>query len=255
MSTKKEPEQQSLAVADPPLSTAIERPSTLEVWAHLASDLTIPVERLKELMQMQERAEDRDAERQFIAAFARLQLKLPRVVKNGKIDLGRGKPIPFAKWEDIDLVIRPILAAEGMALSFLTKVQDGVTMMVCRLSHVGGHSKESQMPLFQDKGPGRNDMQAWGSGRQYTKRYLACDMLNIVTVGEDNDGKSVGRIDAEQLNTIRDMILGCEMDDAAQRRFTEYMEVERVEDINRSDYEKAMNALRAKLNKLKREGK
>ena len=232
------------------LSLAV--PTTIEVFAGLLQNKDIEISRIRELMDVQREAERREAERLFIAAFNRIQPKLPRVVKLGKIDLGRGKPIPFAKWEDVDSVIRPILAEEGMTLSFVTRTLEGdKTVMVCRLSHVAGHTWESEMPLFQDKGPGRNEMQAWGSGRQYTKRYLACDLLNIITVGEDNDAAGTGFISEQQTNTIIDMMAACEMDQQSQSKFLELMQSESVSELQKRDYPKAMSLLQAKLKKLR----
>lgn len=77
---------------------------------------------------MQERAEQRNAEKEFNAAFVRVSAKLPRVKRNGTIELPirrndtsespRTKAVAFARWEDIDRLIRPILAEEGMALAW-----------------------------------------------------------------------------------------------------------------------------------------
>ena len=225
--------------------------STLEIFSALARDASIPIERIQQLIEMQEHAEDRQAERDFNAAFSRLQLHLPRVVKRGRIDLGKGKPIPFARWEDVDSVVRPILAGEGMALSFPTKVLDGATVMVCRLSHVGGHSKESEMAVPQDKGPGRNDLQAWGSGRQYVKRYLACDLLNIVTVGEDDDGRSSGQISQDQVLELEDLMRECRLSPHGVSKFLETFGVKSAGDIQKGAYKAAVNLLTAKLRNLK----
>lgn len=243
------PEQQALSVIDAPGPPA--PVSVIEIFASLARDQSIPLERIKGLMEMQRDAEDHQSEREFNVAFNKMQLRLSRVVKRGSIDLGRGKPIPFARWEDVDAVVRPVLASEGMSLSFPTRVENGQTIMACRLSHVGGHSRESEMPLTQDKGPGRNDMQAWGSGRQYIKRYLACDMLNIVTVGEDTDANGPSTtLDEMQLKNVTDMILACNMDDDSRSKFLEMMGVERIEEIRSRDYPKAMDKLKLKLRRV-----
>ena len=86
----------------------------------LAKDPAVDVTKLDAILKMQERLEVRQAEREFTAAFARLAGKLPRVKKNGTITLitkeGVNKgSIPFARWEDMDKMIRPLLVDEGFA--------------------------------------------------------------------------------------------------------------------------------------------
>src|SRR5690242_9609970 len=100
-----------------------QRPQTvLEIIADAATNPQVDPAKLAALFDLKERVDARDAEMAFNQAFARLQPKLPRVKKNGTIDLGRGgKAISFAKWEDVDAVIRPLLTEEGFSLSFTSK--------------------------------------------------------------------------------------------------------------------------------------
>ncbi len=187
--------------------------SLLAAIVNASRDPSIDVAKLQALMDMQERLEERQAKREFIAAYARLSGKLPRVKKNGTIDLtkrgetpapGKKNEVPFAKWEDMDKIIRPLMAAEGFSLSFdsAPRTEQGGGLVVSgELMHHFGHSRTASMPLPLDTGPGRNNLQAAGSTLSYGKRYVAEMLLNIVREGADDDGQKsadMGLISDEQ---------------------------------------------------------
>ena len=228
-----------------------DEPTVLEVIQQLAIDDRVSVEKLAGLMQLQERAEARQAEREFTQAFASMQLEMPRVPKRGVKDMqGKGK-IPYAKWEDLDEIVRPVLARHGFSLSFPTRVLDGKMVMVLVLSHIGGHFRESFMPVSADPGPGRNDIQAIGSGRSYTKRYLTLDALNIITEGADDDGAATGWITDTQADSIMSLLeeCGAKTNPQIQAGFLKYMEAKTVSEIRKSDFAKAIKVLEAKRRK------
>jgi ERF superfamily len=172
----------------------------------------VDVTKLEALMKMQERLEDRQAEREFNAAMTRLAGKMPTIDKKGTIEFtdkkGNDRKTPFARYEDIDTVIRPHLIEEGMSVSFTSKWgADGVTVFAT-LAHHMGHSTTAEIRLPMDSSGSKNPLQAMGSSLSYGKRYLVCMLLNIVTRGEDDDGKRGGSrfITDDQAATIRDLM-------------------------------------------------
>ncbi len=194
-------EPRDLAVADEPgRDLAPPQGPLLSAIVTLAKDPTVDTSKLQALLEMQERMEARQAEREFIAAFNRLSTDLPRVKKNGTITLiakdGANKgSIPFARWEDVDKAIRPLMVREGFTLSFDSAPRPGEgggLIVTGTLMHAAGHTRTASMPLALDTGPGRNNLQAMGSTLSYGKRYCAEMLLNIVREGEDDDGKLGG---------------------------------------------------------------
>ena len=177
--------------AQPP-APVIEERSLLSAIVDVARDPKLDVAKLDALLKMQAELEKRQAERAAIEAFAEMSAAMPRVTKKGAIDLGRGKPIPFAKWEDMDKVIRPLLAKHGFTLSFDSEAIEGGLLVRGELMHRGGHVRRASMPLPFDTGPGRNQLQARGSTLAYGKRYCAEMLLNIVREGDDDDGTKGG---------------------------------------------------------------
>jgi|SRR5215469_7391405 len=177
-------------VASPPTSL-------MEAIWRAASDPNIDTEKMKAFLEMQERMEARQAEQTFNRQFARLSGKMPRVKKNGRVELGQGKgSYPFAKWEDMDRIIRPLLDEHGFTLSFNSaprQADGGGLVITGTLRHEDGHQIQAQMPLPLDTGPGRNNLQATGSTLSYGKRYCAEMLLNIVREGDDDDGSKFGQ--------------------------------------------------------------
>jgi hypothetical protein len=180
-----------IEVAIPVPVPAVSSPAQLlSTIIEMARDESLDIDKLRVLLEMQQQMEVRQAEIEFNRALARLSAKLPQVPRNGVVRLGEGKgSYPFAKWEDMDKIIRPLLAEEGFALSFTTHDREGSGAVITgKLRHRDGHSETAQMSLPADFGPGRNDLQAMGSALQYGKRYCAEMLLNIVREGVDNDG-------------------------------------------------------------------
>lgn len=209
------------------------------------------VDAIRAMLDMQRLLVRDQAERAFNEALTRLSAKLPHVKKNGKIPLkdsaGKLREVSFAKWEDIDTVIRPLLAEEGFSLSFDTQPRTGDgggLVIVGMLSHVQGHSRTASIPLPLDSGPGRNNLQAGGSTFSYGKKYTAFMLLNIVCEDEDDDGRGVdGVIDNARAVEIDLLITEVGAD---KTRFLTFMKANSVPEILASDYQKAVDMLKAK---------
>lgn len=210
----------------------------------------INVDVIERLVALQERQDAKRARAEFMGAMARLSTKLPRISKKGTIPLGAGKgEIPYAKYEDIDAVCRPMLAAEGLSVSFSTRVNPaGGVIMILTVAHQSGHSETSERPAPPDPGPGRNATQAQGSGESYAKRYLFNAFFNIITEGADDDGRATGFITDQQADCVRDLVaqLGSAWTPDNQVKFLKWIGADKIAHINASDYKKACNFLEAK---------
>ena len=216
------------------IATALERPE-------------IDASKLEALLRMQREVEADEARRQFNAALYAAQQAVPRVTKRGAIDLGKGKPIPFATWEDVDKVLRPIMREHGFSLSFsATSRTDGTGAVVtARLLHAAGHAQEATMPLPPDVGPGRNALQAMGSTLSYAKRYLAEMLFNIVRENEDDDGRAGGSNPITEEQEKRLVALMQETNTHPDA-FLQYLGVDALEELEQSRFTAAVNALMAK---------
>lgn len=247
---------ESTALAERPAASApaiVEQGPLLSAIVTLAKDPAVDTTKLQALLEMQERMEGRQAEREFTAAFARLSAKLPRVKKTGVISLGKDKgSIPFARWEDMDKIIRPLLIEEGFALSFdsAQRPGDGGGIVVTgTLMHAAGHHRTASMALGLDAGPGRNNLQAMGSSLSYGKRYTTEMLLNIVREGDDDDGKTGGTkfVSVEEAAELDGMIRELGID--PEKFLHQFFEVLDVRSLEAAQFVPCKNMLLAKRKK------
>ena len=144
----------------------------LDVIEAASRDQSVDVVKLSALLDMQERIVARNAAAAFNHALSRVSAHMPRVKKNGRVDLGGGKGYDFARWEDMDSVVAPLLRQEGFTLAFDCQAKDGGGAIITgTLLHRDGHTRSSSIPLSLDSGAGRNNLQAMGSTLSYGKRY------------------------------------------------------------------------------------
>jgi hypothetical protein len=223
--------------------------SLLPAIIGLAKDPSVDVAKLDALLKMQAQMEERDAKREAVEAFTKLSADLPRVRKNGTIDLGKGRAIAFAKWEDMDAVIRPLLVANGFSLSFNSETREGGGLVVTgELMHRSGHVRTATIPLPLDSGPGRNNLQAVGSTLSDGKRYCAEMLLNIVREGEDDDGHAAGLrfISGEEVEQLQKLI---EETGTDERRFLDVLQLQHLGEIQQGGFTIARNMLLQKRRK------
>ncbi len=223
------------------------QPTMIEVIQALAVDERVNVEKLAALMGLQERAEAREAERQFNIDLAAAMAEMPSVRKNAVKDMGTKGSIPYANYEQLDRIIRPIEQKYGFCRIFSTApLEKPGTLMTLRLLHRGGHSITSTRYQPPDPGPGRNETQAIGSADSYARRYLTLAIWNIVTVGADDDGVMANAISQQQADDINSLISEIGMTAAGRDAFFKLADVKSVEEIPQRRYKDIMQALQSK---------
>jgi hypothetical protein len=150
------------------------------------------VSKLEKLLDLNERILDRNAKAAFDEAFSRMWPELPEIDEKGAIKNKDGSiKSRYARYEDIQFQIRPVLKQFGFAMRHRTEFpvdRPGIIRIVGILSG-HGHTEESTFESPADKNDYRTAIQDQGSTISYGKRYTTCDLLNIITRGLDNDGQ------------------------------------------------------------------
>jgi hypothetical protein len=110
------------------------------------------------------------------------------------------------------------------------------------------------MPAPADTTGGKSKVQAVGSTNSFLRRYIACNIFNIVVVGDDDDG-SGGTVDEAQTKTL----LGLVKKAKVGPKFLKYMKAQSVEEagsleaavatIAARDYRKAVSTLEEQIAK------
>jgi len=239
---------QDVAVA--PSSALSPAESMLNFVAEALHNKDIDHNKLDALLRMQREIVADDARGQFNRALHAAQSEMPRVKKNGTIDLTRkdgttGGSIPFAKWEDVDAIVRPIAQRYGFSYTFSSeeRTRDGGGVnMHGTFRHIAGHSETISMVLPLDTGAGRNNIQAAGSTNSYGRRYLTENFFNIVREGADDDGRAAGTryIPAETVTAIAEALKKRKI---PEHEFVVLLGVRSLEEIEMHDLPRAKNAI------------
>lgn len=165
----------------------------LAMIARAAADPQTDVDKFQRLMEMYDAHLAREAARAYHAAMAVMQPLLPEVEERGEITDKAGEvQSTYAKWEDIQAKIKPILAAHGFALTFAVEDADAAVLVTAKLSHRDGHVEQTTKRLPLDTSGSKNIVQAHGSTVSYGMRYTALALLNLTSRGLDDDGVAGG---------------------------------------------------------------
>ena len=123
----------------------------------------------------------------LVAALARCQAKFPPIVKGHDNPAFKGSK--YADVADILAIVRPVLAAEGIAVSQYTETdgETGAVTLITSLLYGPGGLGSGMSSAFPLHIAGLTDQQV-GSKLTYNRRYQLCALLGVHPVGDDDDG-------------------------------------------------------------------
>lgn len=169
-------------------------PAFVSMVERLAVDPRVDVDKLERLLALQERVIAQQARAEFESAFAEMQGELPAIDERGRIEVNGVVRSKYARYEDIQAAVRPVLKQHGFSLRHREEdLPDGKLRIVGILSHRAGHREEDKFDCPPDASGGKSNIQAIGSTRSYGMRYTTISLLNIETRGMDDDGHAAGR--------------------------------------------------------------
>lgn len=159
-----------------------------------AIEKNLDIDKLKELMELQDKWEKKQAKKSFYAALASFQERVPvlRKDKTAKIFPREGKPAYSYKYASLGSITSQIKdALKECGLSYRWEfTEEGSKMKVaCIITHVDGHSEVSTLSAGKDNSGGKNEIQQSGSTQTYLQRYSLIGALGLSTAEDDNDGK------------------------------------------------------------------
>lgn len=244
----------------PPLASTDPVTSMMLMMERIAKNKEVDVEKMREVKELAMSLLNDQRRAAFDDALAQMQDELPTITARGRLEIrekdakgGRtGKLIqstPYAKWEDINDMIKPVLRKHGFSLRFKTGLSEKGLVTVTGILAGHGHREESMFELQHDATGSKNAVQAVGSSTSYGKRYAASALLNLTSRGEDDDGKAgggapleeggfpgdqVNLITSDQITALRNL---CKKQGCPERKFLDWADVDRIEDIRAENYE------------------
>lgn len=156
------------------------------------------IEKLKQLMDLQERWAATEARKAYNAAMKQFKSNPPTIQKNHEVKFGTTK-YSHATLDHVCDVVTKGLSAVGITHAW--KVRQGeVITVVCILTHELGHSEETEMSGLPDNSGSKNSIQSIGSTVTYLQRYTLLAACGLAAKNDD-DGQIAGKpiIEAEQI--------------------------------------------------------
>jgi len=172
-----------------PQEVPVPTPVTL---IELALNQGADIEKLQQLMDLQERWEKKEAKKAFLDAMAQFQTMVPVIKKTRTAKINSQKGSYSYKFADLGTITSQIKEAlKDCGLSYRWEFEDhGPKLKVtCFVSHRDGHTESSVMEAGMDNSGYKNDIQQKGSTQTYLQRYTLIGALGLSTADEDNDGR------------------------------------------------------------------
>ena len=164
--------------------------ATINAIERICLNPEMDVEKLERMLDMQERVLDRQAEQQFQVDMANMQAEMPVIERNGKIEVNKVVRSRYAKFEDINRAVLPVMQKYGFSITFETQQSDAYINIIGVLRHKSGHKQSTQLQIPYDTSGAKNAVQAVGSSVSYGKRYVMSALLNITSTDDDDDGQA-----------------------------------------------------------------
>jgi hypothetical protein len=212
--------------------------SVMSVIEKAVANPEIDIEKMQQLLDLQERIMDKGAEASFNQAMVMALAEIPSFEQNTS-----GHKFMYASFESINHVVKPILAKHGLFMNFTTNFpNEGGVMVTAVITHKDGHAKQTTGLFPFDTSGSKNDIQAVGSAISYGKRYMQSSLLNITTHSEDDDGfasqKKVGT------NEIANLTKGLVKAGQGDAGLCTYLEVAKLSEIPMDKYAEAVQFIK-----------
>jgi len=235
----------------------------------MAMEKNLDLNRLQQIIDMQERQEAKAAKREFVKAKNAAQSEMEVIVKDAKNDQKNSR---YARLEAVSRKVTPCITSHGFALSLSERpstpdqpVREGDRRFVLTLSHVAGHSEEyiGDFPIDGKGAKGGNVMsetQGYVSTGSYAQRVLICRALNLTIADSDTDGElEKAKLSENQIADINDQFELCRLGGRSINvpRFVKWLrggiDGGDLSDVYAMKYDEAIQALRAERKKTKPE--
>ena len=161
------------------------------------------LDKLQQLMDLQDRWDANQARKAYIEAMAGFKTNPPEIFKTKRVSYGNTE-YKHATIGDVTAAIIDGLSAHGLSHRWDID-QSGGIKVTCVLTHRMGHSESTVMQAPADQSGGKNAIQAIASTVTYLQRYTLLAATGLATQDEvDDDGGSgdtdedIARRQAEQ---------------------------------------------------------
>lgn len=209
------------------------------------------LDKLEKVLLIHERWEANQARKAYYKAMTMFKANLPQIDRNKKVKYAAGNSevrYSYASLFNAMDKVTPRLSEYGLSVAWFHKQTEKELAVTCRITHELGYSEETSLTGPHDTTGSKNAIQALGSTNSYLERYTFFALIGAAAKDQDDDGKAAdpGKpaeyIGDKELHAIRDGLISV---DRSENKFIEYMKIESLEKMLKSDYPKALAAIEA----------
>lgn len=202
------------------------------------------VETIEKMMELQERYEANEARKAYHVAMTAFKADPPQIDKDASVKYGQ-TAYKHATLANVTSKINKALSGHGLSASWQTEQKEKGITVICKITHILGHSESTPLTAPADSSGAKNNIQAIGSTITYLERYTLLSLTGLATSEMDDDGagSEAEYISEDQLVTINEYF---DVLDVDVKKFKAFMKVEDVSEILKKNYNKAISALKEK---------
>ena len=157
----------------------------------LAIDRDLPIEKLQQLMGLQERWEANEARKAYVAAMGDLKRDdCPVIVKDQTVSY-KNTRYDHSSLAHVVSQCVAALAKHGFHHEWETAQDKGTVEVSCIVTHRQGHSTRKTLTAPHDTSGSKNAIQAIASTVTYLQRYTLLMALGLAPA-DDDDGRAAG---------------------------------------------------------------
>lgn len=158
---------------------------------HIAVQQNADIDKMKQLMDLQERWEKNEARKAFVVALNAFKADAPKIIKTKEVSFGVGKTsYKHALAGVASEQIGEALAKVGISHRWdVAQPEGGKIKVTCILTHAQGHSEHVSLEATPDTSGSKNSIQAIGSTVSYLQRYSLLAATGLVPMDADDDGR------------------------------------------------------------------
>ena len=208
-------------------------------------------DKLKQLMDLQERWEANEARKAYVQAISAFKADPPSIYKTKLVAFGNTR-YKHAMIGDVNAVIIDCLTKHGLSHRWEVDQSNGITVS-CIITHALGHSEMTKMTAPADTSGQKNSIQAIASTVTYLQRYTLLAATGITTMDmPDDDGKGgVKEPIKTKSQQVKEQIYQKDYtDDLNNANTLDELGAIWAKIPNKSDYQQKKDEIKAKLTEI-----
>lgn len=179
------------------MDTAVERvaaPAVTEVTPAqllmMAVQSGADMERMQQLMGLQERWDANVARKAYVAAMAAFKAEPIKILKTKQVDIPGGAKFAHATLADVvDGAVRA-MSKHGLSHGWNVQQDGPLITVTCVVTHALGHSEKTTMAAAPDDSGKKNRIQQIASTVTYLERYTLMAACGLAAKDMDDDARS-----------------------------------------------------------------